>query len=501
MNKMSNNIYNNNMINNMNMNKKNLFHLNKTFDQECNTTFQFNKIFYPNNANNINMPNKEQFNKKKYKLNIIYYDEYLKNSKENNLNCCDFKMNTQGTFYGIHHYNLFIYICKRICDDSKIFTLICSGSSADKIFKYCSNFYQINRFYIYCFHKEKYINLKSKYPKLKNIYNNFNDLKSELLSLNDLINDQIKSSNLIYFDDYNRIYIKLHYEIIRKYSLYKLLKTNNYNQSRFFALIRDKYPYYLEIAQQLVYHDENDMIDFFKKNTNENELTLKNVFNKIHNLEKYISNYTIESFYYKYINKFLREGNFDSFRILSNHISKFIYHLYKYKKAHNQNNTSILYRAMYITPMEFENYKNSIGKVICYPAFTSTSLKPNIFAPFQTNPNSIFVKLIINQNNSKSVVCISDISNCPSEQEYLFLPFSFFKITQIILGSGTCDKPNIIYLTAIYSEKPIEEMLLDFLKKETDNLDPEGLKMIKLYDNNTKMFFNTNLVSAYYNNL
>ena len=118
---------------------------------------------------------------------------------------------------------------------------------------------------------------------------------------------------------------------------------------------------------------------------------------------------------------------------------------------------------------------------------------------FRANLN--FVKLIIKQNNSKSVVCISDISNCPNEQEYLFLPFSFFKIEQIKKGSGTLDKPHFIYLTAIYSEKTIEEMLLYFNKNETDNLDPEGLKMIKLYDNDTKMDLNPNLLAHHYENL
>ena len=243
------------------------------------------------------------------------------------------------------------------------------------------------------------------------------------------------------------------------------------------------------------------MINFFKKNTEEDELTLKQVFNKVHNIQKYITNYTVEGFYYKYINKFLREGDFDSFRILSNHISKFIYYLYEYRKTHFQNSIAPLYRTMYITPMELDNYLHSIGQIICYPAFTSTSLKPEGFTPFQTNPYLTFVKLIINQNNSKSVVCVSDISNCPNEQEYLFLPFSFFKITKIILGLGTKEKPHFIYLTAIYSEKPIEEMLLDFIENETDNLDPEGLKMFKLYDNNTKMFLNPNLLAHHYENV
>ena len=44
-------------------------------------------------------------------------------------------------------------------------------------------------------------------------------------------------------------------------------------------------------------------------------------------------------------------------------------------------------------------------------------------------------------------------------------------------------------------------MILDFIKNETDNLDPEGLKMFKLYDNNTKMFLNPNLLAHHYENV
>ena len=65
-------------------------------------------------------------------------------------------------------------------------------------------------------------------------------------------------------------------------------------------------PYYSDLARQLLYQDDEAMISFFLKNTNESKETLKKVFNGNHTIENYISNYTIEGFYYKYINKFLR---------------------------------------------------------------------------------------------------------------------------------------------------------------------------------------------------
>ena len=145
---------------------------------------------------------------------------------------------------------------------------------------------------------------------------------------------------------------------------------------------------------------------------------------------------------------------------------------------------------MYLTPEDFNVYLNSIGEVICYPSFTSTSLVETGYSPNPSNKDEQLVKLIIEQNNSKSVVSISEISNFPNEKEYLFLPFSFFKIKDVKIDKGTKGHPHIINLIALNSKKPIEEMFLDYMENETDNLDPEGIEMLKLCDEKTKIILN-----------
>ena len=60
---------------------------------------------------------------KKFDLNIIYYDENLKN-KENNDNCSFFEMNINGTFYGCHYFELFKIICEKIKNKKKEFILL-----------------------------------------------------------------------------------------------------------------------------------------------------------------------------------------------------------------------------------------------------------------------------------------------------------------------------------------------------------------------------------------
>ena len=163
-------------------------------------------------------------------------------------------MKLEGTFYGINNFNLFKYICHKVKQNSKYFILISSGSSWEKIFEYCRNINiaQIYRCYIYCFSKDKYLPQMKICPKLKGVFSSFDDLKKELFTnQNKLIkNIPIKSSNLIFLSDYNSTYIKLHFEIIRKFSLYKLLKSNNYNESKFLEVIKKKNDYYIELARE-----------------------------------------------------------------------------------------------------------------------------------------------------------------------------------------------------------------------------------------------------------
>jgi hypothetical protein len=453
--------------------------MNNTTKQQFN--YLFNSCEFNNNRNQSIM---------KFELNILYFDEALKKSEENNSNCSFFKMNNKGTFYGCHHMDLFKYICEQIKKSQKEFILICSGKRADEILNYCQNIDSIKYCCIYCRHKEFLNHLIGKYPKIKGVFNNFEKLKRCLLSFYPAqIEDTIKSPNLINFKDYNNIYIKLHFEIIKKYFLYKILKTNN--KEKYLEFAKKKGDYYFNIAQELIYTDENELIKYFQDNIDEN-LELIKVFAKYN----YKSNYTLESLYYKYLNKALREGDFHNFRKLSSHISKFIYHLYDFKKKNNQMNNQMnnkrLYRIMYISPEEFNIYLNSINQVICYLSFISTSLEDNCLLNKKMS-NKQLVKLLIEQNNCQTVVAISKISENPNEKEYLFLPFSFFKILEVKQGLGNENSPHIIHLSALNSEKPIEEMILDFIINETDNLDPEGLDMLCLTNNDNTIIINPNL--------
>ena len=464
----------------------------------------FSEIIVTDGIKLINLHNKNKIEKKeKYDLNILYYDENLLN-KENSDNCCFLSMNMNGTFYGCHYFELFKIVCEKIKRNKNQFILITSGSCAQKIFNYCSNINEIREYLIFCFDEEKYKPLMNIYPKLKGIYSNFYNLIGILYFLSPIKMNNISSSNLIFFEDYSRIYIKLHYEFIQKYSLYKLLKSYNCNVTSFLDFVEKNHPYFLDLAKQL-FPDKKEIINYFKNNIDLSKEksctkeTLNEVFNNDDilkdNIKTYVKNYTKESFYYKYLNKFLREGNFEVFRILSNHLAKFIFKLYEYREKNIANQTnSKLFRKMYLEPKDIKLYQQSIGKVICYPAFTSTSLN-NKFIPKKWNDIHELVCLEIEQNNTKAVVSISKDSKFKEEEEYLFLPFSFFKIVYVKLGKGNVNEPHIIYLKALNSDKPIEEIFADFMKSETDSLDPEGLDLLVLTNNSETIAFNQAYIS------
>ena len=72
---------------------------------------------------------------------------------------------------------------------------------------------------------------------------------------------------------------------------------------------------------------------------------------------------------------------------------------------------------MYLNKNDIKQYEESIGRVICYPSFTSTSIGKGNFTPPKYNNNDELVLLIIEQNNTKSVVSINEFSDYSDEDE------------------------------------------------------------------------------------
>ena len=100
---------------------------------------------------------------------------------------------------------------------------------------------------------------------------------------------------------------------------------------------------------------------------------------------------------------------------------------------------------------------------------------------------------ILNENKEEINIILEkkeDIIN--EKKEYLFIPFSFFRIIRVKRSENE-NEPHVIYLMALNSDESIEDMIIDFMENVTDNLDPEGLDILELDEYNTKIIINNEL--------
>ena len=137
------------------------------------------------------------------------------------------------------------------------------------------------------------------------------------------------------------------------------------------------------------------------------------------------------------------------------------------------------YRKMVIKSEDYKKYKDNKGKLICYPAFTSTSDRYIEKYTFPTSAsievnniksNDIYVVLFIDykcNNSSYPTPCINVSSNLDDskEKEYIFPPFSFFKIEKVEDRSGISEDPHIIHMTV-----PNKRILIEFAIKNNKTI-------------------------------
>ena len=150
----------------------------------------------------------------------------------------------------------------------------------------------------------------------------------------------------------------------------------------------------------------------------------------------------------------------------------------------------IFIRKMTIKLSDFLLYKIFIGELICYPAFTSTSEEDMTKYDFPTNtaicvndltPNDVSVVLNITykcKNNFNVTPCINVVNYSVNvgEKEFIFPPFSFFKIEKVVEKGGIPSDPHVIYMSV-----PNKKNLLEF-----------GLK------NNKTIYYNKEKNELYY---
>ena len=377
-----------------------------------------------------------------YNTHLIYYDENIDYGSENYGYVSSFKNKIKGAFFPIKNIDTLKKVVNKLSSlDINKFTLVTSGRAAEKVIPICSNI--IDRVIIFCFYVDKYIPLKSKYSKIKSVLNDFSSIFDNLSSNNSVLKDsKIIQSKFITFDDYKNNFI------------------NFINKSD----VDDK-----EYAIKLI----NDV--------------------KTGSVKEFIEAYTGENVLCYRLNRWLRNCDSNEYEKVKYFAGPFSYALYRY--AYNNKNQGIyksktFYRKMTIKLSDFLLYKIYTGELICYPAFTSTSEEDMTKYDFPTStaisvnqltPSDVSVVLIIKYNcssSSNATPCVNavEFSVNAGEREFIFPPFSFFKIENVVEKSGIPDDPHMIYMSV-----PNKKSLLEF-----------GLK------NNKSIYYNNNGNELYY---
>ena len=199
-------------------------------------------------------------------------------------------------------------------------------------------------------------------------------------------------------------------------------------------------------------------------------------------LQEFLQVYTGETPLCYLLNKWLRIFDLELFEQIKYFAGPFSYSLYKY--AHDNSKMRInfskrFYRKMVLKSYDYSHYKDNIGQLICYPAFTSVSERdlakyssPNETCIKINNLTSDDINVILYidykcNNTSYPTPCI-DISYETSnygEKEYIFPPFSFFRIEKVENRSGTSKDPHIIYMTV-----PNKRILIEFAIKNNKTI-------------------------------
>jgi len=389
---------------------------------------------------------------------IIYYDRQLKSSDENIDNFIKLRKTFYGNeIYGVYEFDKFKYLLSLFLKTCQSYYIILSGSGAKEFFN--SGYYEENKnriigIFIYCLNIDQYLPLKKVYPRISMIEN---------ISFDNIIKDIQAKESLSYKED----------DILKQYSSFLILEE-----------------YFLKAPSQIhekicEYFDENYNKPSFDENAKKKILNLLNliaqtkkdfngaskILEDINDEKDLIKCYTDESIIVYFLNKCLREVN--------NKMLEFVglmnYALFKYYHDNPQieiKEDMIFYRKMNIPIKDLYSYDLFEGKIICFPAFTSTSIYKDAFyfnpiAKDKTvygvvnREKHILLKIYYKFNEAYQCPCfnIQECSKFKDEKEYLFNPFSFFKILKIIMNEGTEENPVIIELKVIPKAKDFQKNL------------------------------------------
>ena len=425
--------------------------INSNISQILNNQSNYNPF---TNNNTILTENNYDF----IECNFIYFDENISNSENYNY-FLEFKKRAKGIFFPCDSYKIFEKIILKLEIDSFHFILVCSGKVAEKYFK--EQYKQFYNIIIFCYDVNKYKKLFFNRNEIQ-IYNEFNLVLKALKEFNfNIISQPINFP--IYNKNYN-FYMDLNLK--DKYKPTKFITFDDFqnNDKIYLKLLLKNYPSDYYNLPYFSKDSEENLINCI----NSNDKIEKKIFliERIENIKKsndisknIIETYIAETGIVYLVNRYLRECESNNYKLISGYISTLIYsieYLFNKNELYGVYYDITLYRGIMLKISDICLYKISTGKLICFPGFTSTSTRKEAIKNFPTDlgkkinelDNQYCVIMVFNYNykngNKSPVFNLSKIN--PSEAEFLFPPFSFFKILKVEMKEGTPDDPIYIYL-------------------------------------------------------
>ena len=154
------------------------------------------------------------------KVHLIYYDENIDFNSENYGYVKKFKNRIKGAFFPVKNVDSLKKLVEKIKSISVkgSFTLVTSGRAAEKVIPICSSI--INSVIIFCFYVDKYIPLKNKYSKIKNVLNDFSSIFDNLSDSSIKDDSAIIGNKFITFEDYKSEYINFHKKLAEYFNEY-----------------------------------------------------------------------------------------------------------------------------------------------------------------------------------------------------------------------------------------------------------------------------------------
>ena len=379
--------------------------------------------------------------KELFYLNLIHYDENMKNS-ENIDYYKRFKLNVVGGFHGINNFDIFKkYMEEMKKNKNKIhYILVTSGSASEKILSYCHDFEFIKEIIIFCMYLEKYqkmydknTTLGKKYYKLKLITASYSIVEDYLSKIkfdkSEIDMDkQLFFTPIITYYEYKKSYFTVH-------RLISYFFDENWGNPKY------EETYIKKIKNCLNQLSENDIKEKDKNLITDTKENLKKSENFGADV---IKSYTGEGVCY-ILNKIMRNISI-GYIGLTYFFGPYDYGFFKFLHDNPEKGLKKsvdLTRNIKLNKLDFYSYTLSEKETICFPSFTSTSLKiDNTFCVTSNgkdvnnidDKDCINVKMIFHYKYEKDCISpgidVSSDSVFQFEKEVLLLPFTFVKFNQ-----------------------------------------------------------------------